>query len=249
MGAVTGKGLADMIRENFGVKVTFWVLVVFVLGDLGNIAAEFAGIASAAPILQIHVASFLSKYLLVPAGAAFVFFMIIKGNQKIVERIFFFFCFVYVSYVVSAFLAHPDWKDALEQTGIPHFSPSKAYLLMAIGVIGTTIAPWQQFYIQAAVVEKGVRVKDYPFTRADVIIGGFATDIIAYFIILSSAATIFIFNQHNPAHPIQINDAGDVAHALAPLAGKYASLLFAIGLLNAAIFTAAILPISTAYYF
>ncbi|MBV8152739.1 MAG: Nramp family divalent metal transporter [Candidatus Eremiobacteraeota bacterium] len=247
MGAVTGKGLADLIRENFGVRITFWVLLVFVLGDLGNTAAEFAGIASAAPILQQY-APILSKYLLVPLAAIFVFTAVTRGNYKIVERIFFFFCFVYIAYVFSGFLAHPDWHEALSATIVPHFAPSKAYLLTAIGVIGTTISPWMQFYIQSSVVEKGVRLKEYPFSRIDVISGALVTDIIAYFIILASAATIFVFNQQHGSHPIAINDAGDVAHALAPLAGKYASLLFAIGLLNAAIFTASILPLSTAYY-
>jgi Mn2+/Fe2+ NRAMP family transporter len=247
MGAVTGKGLADLIRENFGVKVTFWVLVVFVLCDLGNIATEFAGIASAAPIFQQYVPG-LSKYLLVPAAAMLVFFAVVRGNYKIVERIFFAFCAVYLAYVVSGILAHPNWNEALRATFLPHFTPTTAYIVMAIGVIGTTIAPWQQFYIQAAVVEKGIRVKDYPLSRLDVIIGGFVTDFVAYFIILASAATIFVFNQHHPANPIQISTAGDVAGALAPLAGKYASVLFALGLLNAGVFTAAILPLSTAYY-
>jgi NRAMP (natural resistance-associated macrophage protein)-like metal ion transporter len=249
MGAVTGKGLADLIRENFGVKVTAVVLLVFVLGDLGNTAAEFAGIASAAPILQTYV-PILSKYLLVPAAAAFVFVMVTRGNYKIVERVFFAFCVVYLAYVASGFLVHPPWGEVLQATFVPHFSPTSAYLLTAIGVIGTTISPWMQFYIQSAVVEKGVRAKDYAFSRIDVISGAIITDVIAYFIIVASAATIFVYNAHLPAghKPLVINDAGDVAAALAPLAGKYASLLFAVGLLNAAIFTASILPLSTAYY-
>jgi NRAMP (natural resistance-associated macrophage protein)-like metal ion transporter len=246
MGAVTGKGLADLIRENFGVKVTFWVLVLFVLGDLGNTAAEFAGVASASPILQTYV-PFLSKYLLVPLAAVFVFVTITRGNYKIVERVFFAFCIVYLAYVVSGFLVHPDWHDVLRQTIIPHFSATKAYVLMAIGIIGTTISPWMQFYIQSAVVDKGVTKADYPYSRLDVILGSFVTDIVAFFIIVSSAATIYLHNLH-AAHPLVINDASDVAAALAPLAGKFASLLFAIGLLNAAIFTASILPLSTAYY-
>jgi len=154
---------------------------------------------------------------------------------------------VYLSYVASAVLIHPPWKEVLTQTIFPHFEPTKAYLLMAIGVIGTTISPWMQFYIQAAVVDKGVRIKDYPYSRIDVVSGAIFTDVIAFFIIVASAATIYVHNLH-AAHPLAINDAGDVAAALAPLAGKYASLLFALGLLNAAIFTASILPLSTAYY-
>ena len=246
MGAVTGKGLADLIRENFGVKVTFWVLVLFVIGDLGNTAAEFAGIASAAPIFQTYV-PLLSKFLLVPAAAALVFFTVTRGNYKVVERVFFAFCVVYLAYVVSGILVHPNWSDVAHQMFFPHFSTSSAYLLMAIGIIGTTISPWMQFYIQSAVVDKGVTEAEYGYSRVDVVIGSVVTDVIAFFIIIASAATIFIHNAH-AAHPLVINDAGDVAAALAPLAGKFSSLLFAIGLLNAAIFTASILPLSTAYY-
>ncbi len=250
MGAITGKGLADLIRENFGVKVTFYVLLLFVLGDLGNTAAEFAGIASAAPILH-NYAGAIPKTLftdgLVILAAILVFTTVTRGNYKVVERVFFAFCVVYLSYVVSGILVHPDWHEVARQTFFPHFTASKAYILMAIGVIGTTISPWMQFYIQSAVVDKGVGEQEYVYSRIDVVVGSLVTDIIAFFIIVSSAATIYIHNLH-AAHPIVINDAGDVAYALVPLAGKFASLLFAIGLLNAAIFTASILPLSTAYY-
>jgi len=248
MGAVTGKGLADLIRENFGAKVTFWVLLVFVLGDLGNTASEFAGVASVAPIFQASV-SWLSKYVLVPAAAVFVFTVVTRGNYRVVERIFFFFCFVYISYVVSGFIVQPDWHDVLKQFVLPHFTPTKAYILMAIGVIGTTISPWMQFYIQSAIVEKGVKISEYKYSRIDVITGALFTDFIAFFIIVASAATIFVHNEHASAQAqITITDAGQLAAALEPLAGKFASLLFAIGLLNAAVFTASILPLSTAYY-
>lgn len=251
MGAITGKGLADLIRENFGVKVTFWVLLIFVLGDLGNTAAEFAGIATSAPILHSYIPNFLTRTiftdLLVALAAVGVFTAVTRGNYKTVERVFFFFCFVYLSYVVSGILVHPDWHQVVGQTFFPHFTPTKAYILMAIGVIGTTISPWMQFYIQAAVVDKGVGEQEYPYSRIDVVVGSFVTDIVAYFIIVASAATIYFHNLH-AAHPLVINDAGDVAAALAPLAGKFSSLLFALGLLNAAIFTASILPLSTAYY-
>ncbi|GAC1311516.1 MAG: Nramp family divalent metal transporter [Vulcanimicrobiaceae bacterium] len=250
MGAVTGKGLADLIRENFGVKVTAVVLFLFVVSDLGNTAAEFAGIASASPILQ-HYVPVLSKNLLVPAAAVFVFTAVTRGNYKIIERVFFVFCAVYVAYVVDAFLIKPapPWGEIARATLLPHFTPTSAYLLTAIGVIGTTISPWMQFYIQSAVVEKGVRIKDYGYSRIDVISGAIITDVIAFFIVVASAATIYYSNTHlhAGARPIAINDAGDVASALAGF-GKYASLLFAIGLLNAAIFTASILPLSTAYY-
>jgi NRAMP (natural resistance-associated macrophage protein)-like metal ion transporter len=252
MGVVTGKGLADLIRENFGVKVTFWVLLLFVTCDLGNTATEFAGVASVAPIfggfLGIANAG-LCKTVLVPLAAVLVFQVVTRANRDIVERIFFVLCAVYLSYVVSAIIVHPDWKDVVHQTFLPQFSSSKAYILMIIAVIGTTISPWMQFYIQAAIVEKGVREKQYAASRVDVISGALVTDIIAFFIVIACAATIYIHNQHLPAaHQIQVNDVGDVAVALQPLAGKFASLLFAVGLLNAALFTASILPLSTAYY-
>ncbi|HVA38537.1 MAG TPA: Nramp family divalent metal transporter [Candidatus Dormibacteraeota bacterium] len=248
MGAVTGKGLADLIRENFGVKVTFWVLITFVLCDLGNTAAEFAGIASAAPILQSYV-PFLTKELLVPVGAAFVFIVVTRGTYRVVEKIFLAFCTAYLAYIVSGIVVHPHWGDIARAMVAPHLTANSAYLLMAIGVIGTTISPWMQFYIQSAIVEKGIKIKDYGYSRIDVISGAIFTDVVAFFIIVATAATIFVFNQHAAAgRQIVVNDAGDAARALAPLAGKYASLLFAIGLLNAALFTASILPLSTAYY-
>jgi NRAMP (natural resistance-associated macrophage protein)-like metal ion transporter len=248
MGAVTGKGLADLIREHFGVKVTFYVLLVFVLGDLGNTASEFAGVASAAPIFRQY-APWLSTPLLVVASAVFVFTIVTRGNYRVVEKIFFAFCAIYLSYVAAGIIVHPPWGEILSQTLLPHFTPSKAYLLTAVGVIGTTISPWMQFYIQSAIVEKGVRTKDYALSRIDVVSGAIFTDVIAFFIVVASAAVIFAHNQTVGAQQhITINDAGDVAAALAPLAGKYASLLFALGLMNAAIFTASILPLSTAYY-
>jgi NRAMP (natural resistance-associated macrophage protein)-like metal ion transporter len=249
MGAVTGKGLADLIRENFGVKVTALVLFLFVFSDLGNTAAEFAGIAFAAPVFA-HYAPFLNKFALVPLAAAFVFTMVTRGNYRIVEKVFFAFCVVYLAYVASGILVHPPWHEILLQTVVPHFVPTQAYVLTAIGVIGTTISPWMQFYIQSSVVEKGVRIKEYPYSRIDVITGAIITDVIAFFIIVACGATIFVHNAHLPhgANPLSVNTAGDVATALVPLAGKYAALLFAIGLLNAAIFTASILPLSTAYY-
>jgi len=248
MGAVTGKGLADLIRERFGVKVTFYVLLVFVLGDLGNTASEFAGVASAAPIFGQYV-SWLSAPLLVIAAAVFVFTMVTRGNYRIVERVFFVFCAIYLSYVAAGVVVHPPWHEILSQTFLPRFTPTKAYVLTAVGVIGTTISPWMQFYIQSAIVEKGVRAKEYAMSRIDVVSGAIFTDVIAFFIIVASAAVIFAHNQAaGSGDQIVIRDAGDAAGALAPLAGKYASLLFALGLLNAAIFTASILPLSTAYY-
>lgn len=252
MGAITGKGLADLVRENFRVKVTFWVLLLFVLGDLGNTATEFAGVASSAPIFAGYL-PFVNpeafKIAMVVGAAVFVFTTVTKGSYKLIERVFFLFCAVYVAYVVSAVLVHPDWHDVIRSSFIPQFSGSKAYVLMIIAVIGTTISPWMQFYIQAAVVDKGIREEDYKYSRLDVVTGAIWTDVIAYFIIVACAATIYVHNLHVPAaHQIAVNDPGDVAVALTPLVGKFASLLFALGLLNAAIFTASILPLSTAYY-
>jgi len=252
MGAVTGKGLADLIRENFGVRVTFWVLLFFVVADIGNTATEFAGVATVAPIFAGYghwIDPTLLRVLLVIAAAAFVFTTVTRGSYKIVERVFFVFCAVYLSYVLSGFLVHPDWRDVLHHTIAPHFSASNAYLVTAIAVIGTTISPWMQFYIQAAVVDKGIQEEEYGMSRIDVVSGALFTDFIAFFIVVASAATIYLHNLHvPPTHQIQVNDPGDVAVALAPLAGKFAALLFALGLLNAAIFTASILPLSTAYY-
>ncbi len=251
MGAVTGKGLADLIRENFGVKITFWCLLLFVLGDIGNTATEFAGVASSAPIFggYLHVPNAeVFKIALVAGAAIFVFTTVTRGTARVVERVFFAFCFVYIAYVISAFAVHPPWGDVLRQSVIPHFQASKAYIIMIIAVIGTTISPWMQFYIQAAVVEKGVREDDYAYSRLDVVTGGIWTDVIAYFIIVACAATIWVHNLH-AAHPISVNnDVSGVAAALAPIAGKFSALLFGIGLLNAAVFTASILPLSTAYY-
>lgn len=250
MGAITSKGLADLIRENFGVKVTFWVLLAFVIGDIGNTATEFAGVASVAPIFGGYlgfVNAELFKILLVLGAAVLVFTTVTRGTYKIVERIFFAFCAIYLAYVVSGILVHPDWHQVLRQTVFPHFTATKAYLLMVIAIIGTTISPWMQFYIQSAIVDKGIREDEYGYSRFDVISGALFTDFIAFFIIVACAATIYIHGLHG-ANSADLTSAGGIAVALAPLAGKFAALLFAIGLLNAAIFTASILPLSTAYY-
>jgi NRAMP (natural resistance-associated macrophage protein)-like metal ion transporter len=250
MGAVTGKGLADLIRENFGVKVTFWCLLLFVLGGIGNTATEFAGVAATAPIFgsYLHVPNGEAfKVTLVVAAAVLVFVTVTRGSARLIERISLAFCVVYIAYIISAFAVHPDWPSVMHQTVVPHIQASKAYILMIIAIIGTTISPWMQFYIQAAIVDKGVREEDYAYSRIDVVAGGIWTDVVAYFIIVSCAATIFVHNLH-AAHPIIVKDVRDVAVALSPIAGRFAALLFAIGLLNAAVFTASILPLSTAYY-
>jgi NRAMP (natural resistance-associated macrophage protein)-like metal ion transporter len=235
MGAVTGKGLADLIRENYGVKITFWLMVALFITDLGNTAAEFAGWAASTEILGIN------KYIAVPLGAIFVWLIVVKGSYRVFEKIFLFVCVVYLVYIPSAVLAKPDWSQVVIQTIKPSFQFNSAYIVTFIGLIGTTITPWMQFYLQSAVVEKGIKKENYWASRIDVIFGCFMTDIIAFFIVVACGATLFKAG-------ITINSAEEAAISLAPIAGKYASLLFAIGLANASLFSASILPLATAYY-
>lgn len=235
MGAATGKGLADLIRENYGVKITFYLMLALLITDLGNTTAEFAGLAASMEIFGI------SKYIVVPLGALFVWLIVVKGSYRIFEKIFLVVCAVYLVYIPSAIMAKPDWADVALQTIRPTFHFNSAYILTFIGMIGTTITPWMQFYLQSAVVEKGVRKEHYWASRIDVIFGCFMTNIIALFIVVACGATLFKAG-------ITINSAEDAAVSLAPLAGKYASMLFAVGLANASLFSASILPLATAYY-
>ena len=235
MGAITGKGLSDLIREEFGLRATFFTMIVLGLADFGNIISEFAGLASGMGIFGV------SKYIVVPIGAALVWTLIVRGRYKPVERILIIASLVYFAYPVSAFLAKPNWDLALKQTFIPTFSTNPAYLVTIVGLIGTTITPWMQFYLQAAVVEKGVDQRHYNLCRLDVITGCIVTDVIAFFIVVACGATIY----HSP-HP-EITDVAQAAVALKPFAGKFASLLFAVGLINASLLSAAILPLATSY--
>ena len=235
MGAVTGKGLSDLIREEFGLRATFFTMVVLGLADFGNIVAEFAGLASGMSIFSV------SKYFSVPIGALLVWTLIVRGRYRPVERILIIASLVYFAYPVSAFLAKPDWDLALKQTFIPTLSSDPAYLVLIVGLIGTTITPWMQFYLQAAVVEKGVDSRHYGLCRLDVITGCIVTDVIAFFIVVACGATIYHSN-----HP-EITDVAQAAVALRPFAGKFASLLFAVGLINASLLSAAILPLATSY--
>jgi NRAMP (natural resistance-associated macrophage protein)-like metal ion transporter len=235
MGAVTGKGLSDLIREEFGLRATFFTMLILGMADFGNIMSEFAGVASGMGLFGV------SKYIAVPIAAAVVWVMVVKNSYKPVERILIVFSMLYFAYVVSAFLAHPDWKAAVHNTVVPTVTRSSEYLVMVIGLIGTTITPWMQFYLQASIVEKGIGKKQYALSRWDVILGCIITDVIAFFIVLSCAATLYVSGIHN------INDAADAAAALKPLAGQWAFLLFAIGLVNASLLSAAILPLATAY--
>lgn len=234
MGVVTGKGLADLIREKFGVKITFWAMAAFLLSNFTNTISEFSGIAASCEIFGI------SRYLSLPISAIVIWWIVVKGTYKSVEKIFLFACIFYVAYVATGFLVHPTWKMVAKETLSPQFTFNKAYILMLMGIIGTTIAPWMQFYQQSSVVEKGINIKDYKYARLDVIIGGIVVSVVAMFIVISCAATLF-------KNGVRIETAKDAALALEPLAGKYCSALFAFGLLNASVFSAMILPLATAY--
>ena len=234
MGVVTGKGLSDLIRERFGVKVTVYVLVGVVLTNFGNVIAEFAGIASSLEIFH------LSKYISVPVGAVLVWLLVVKGTYRSVEKIFLYACLFYVTYIVSGFLSRPDWGEIGQSLVRPEFDFSSGRLGMIIGLVGTTIAPRMQFYLQASIVEKNVMTKDYKRSRLDVIFGSIVVTVVAGFIVLTCGATLFKAG-------IRVETAADAALALKPLAGKYCSALFAFGLLNASLFAASILPLSTAF--
>ncbi len=234
MGVVTGKGLSDLIRERFGAKITFYLMVVLLLTNLGNTIAEFAGVAASMEIFNV------SKYVSVPIAAFFVWLLVVKWNYKSVEKVFLVACLFYLSYIVSGVMSEPDWHEIGTSLVKPSVQFDPGYLTMAIGLVGTTIAPWMQFYLQSSVVDKGIRISEYRYTRTDVIIGSFMVNIVAFFIITLCAVTLF-------QNGIRIETAKDAALALEPLAGKYSALLFAFGLLNASLFAASILPLSTAY--
>jgi NRAMP (natural resistance-associated macrophage protein)-like metal ion transporter len=238
LGVVTGKGLSDLIREEFGLRATFFTMILLVIVNFTNVIAEFSGIAGSLGLFHV------SKYIAVPVCAVLVWFLVVKGDYKSVEKVFLGASVFYIAYIVAGVLAGPNWHDALLATiEVPARSEwsNKDYLFMTVTVIGATIAPWMQFYMQSSVVEKGVSVKNYAASRLDVIVGSFFTDIVAWFIVVACAATLF-------AHGMgSINEAADAAEAMKPLAGKYAYLLFAIGLFNASLFAASIMPLSTAY--
>lgn len=234
MGVVSGKGLSDLIREKFGVKITFYLMILLILTNLGNTIAEFAGIAASLEIFGI------SRYLAVPLSVLFLMWLAVKGTYSSVEKVFLTACVFYVAYVVAGFLVKPDWIEVVEAFATPTLRPDTAFVLMLTGLVGTTIAPWMQFYLQASVVDKGLRVRDLRTVRLDVVIGSLGVSIVAFFIILACAATL-----HKAG--IQIEEASQAALALEPIAGKYCTWLFAFGLFNASMFAAAILPLSTAY--
>src|SRR5246127_362095 len=235
MGVVTGKGLSDLIREEFGFRPTFFVMITGFFVDLANVVAEFAGIAAAMQIFHV------SKYISVPIAAVLVWVLVLRGTYRQVEVVFLAACVLYLSYVVSAIFAKPDWLEAARHTVIPSMHLNASYLVMLTGLIGTTIAPWQFFYMQAGFLEKKMSVRQYPPARADVLIRRVSCMAIVFFIIVCAAATLYASGQRN------ITDAAQAASALIPLAGKWAGTLFAFGLLNASLFAASILPLSTAH--
>src|SRR5437870_12614132 len=238
MGAVTGKGLSDLIREEFGFRITFFMMIGLILTNFGNIVGEFAGIAGSLELFG------LSKYITVPICTVIVWLIIVKGQYKSVEKVFLVASFFYVTYIVAGFLARPQWVASMVATIKPPNGTllrQSSYLYMVIGLVGTTIAPWMQFYLQASVVEKGVTRRQYRTSRIDVISGCIFAVIVAWLIGLACAATLFVHGFHT------VSDAKDAAQALRPLAGDYAYILFAMGLFNASLFAASILPLSTAY--
>jgi len=238
MGVVTGKGLSDLIREHFGLRITFIMMILLVIVNFGNVMAEFAGIAGSMQLFHV------SKYISVPICAALVWLLVVKGDYKSVEKIFLIASAIYLTYIFAGFFAHPDWHTALLATvKLPprSFWHKAGYISMVVAVIGTTISPWMQFYMQSSVVEKGTNVKQLTASRVDVLVGSLLTDIVGWFIVVACAATLFIHGMGALQVP------ADAAEAMKPLAGEYAFILFAAGLFNASLFAASILPLSTAY--
>jgi NRAMP (natural resistance-associated macrophage protein)-like metal ion transporter len=234
MGAVTGKGLSDLIREEFGLRTTFFMMTALVLVNFTNVIAEFAGIATSLELFHI------SRYVSVPLGAVAVWFLVVRGNYRSVEKVFLAACFLYVTYIISGILIKPDWKEAAIYSVKPVLLFDPGYITMLIAMVGTSIAPWMQFYLQSAIVEKGITAKEYVQSRLEVVVGCIMTDVVAFFIIVACAGAIW-------AHgPRDIENAADAALALKPF-GQYAYLLFSAGLFNASFFAACILPLSTAY--
>jgi NRAMP (natural resistance-associated macrophage protein)-like metal ion transporter len=243
MGVVTGKGLAALMRENFGVRITLITMTALFLTNTFTTSAEFAGIASASEIFGI------SRYLAIPVAVFVVFLFVLRFDAKVVERTFVVLSLVYVTYIISGIQAHPDWGAVVHGTFVPTLDlHDPAYLGMIVALVGTTISPYMQFYLQAAVVEKGTRQDQLLPARIDIVNGSILGIIVAAFMIIANAATIYVYNQAHAAHPIVITQASDVALALRPLAGQFAEALFAFGILNAGLFTAAVLPLSTSYF-
>lgn len=236
LGVVSGKGLADLIRERFGVRITVLAMFLLLVANVATTVAEFAGIALAGEAFNI------SRYITVPLAALLVWFVVLRGSYAVVEKVFLGLSVIYFTYVISGLLVHPDWAQVLHQSIHPQTNIlDTSYLLLAVALVGTTITPWMQFYLQASVVDKGLRTSELQYERADVFIGSLVTDVIAFFIIVATAATLHVSGHTN------IADAKDAAQALAPLAGDFAKVLFVAGLVGASLLAASVLPLSTAY--
>lgn len=235
MGIVTGKGLADLIRENFGVRITFYIFIFLLVADIGNTATEFAGVAGSMMVFNVD------KNISVPLAAVAVWILVVKGNYKISEKIFLLFSVFLLSYIVSAIAAKPDWGEIGKAMMQPTIQWNNAYIVTVLGLVGTTVAPWMQFYMQSSVIEKGIKIADYKYTIWDVVVGCIATVVVAFFIIVACGATLHV-------NGVQINEAKDAALALKPFAGVLAGEVFAFGLFVASVFSAAILPLATAFY-
>lgn len=235
MGMVTGKGLADLIRENFGVRTTFFIFLGMLIADIGNTTTEFAGVAGSMEIFGI------SKYISVPFSALLVWLLVLKSSYRKAEKVFLIFSVFLLSYIVSAIMAKPNWSEIGSAILHPTVKLSPDYITLVLGIVGTTIAPWMQFYMQSSVIEKGLKIKNYKYTLLDVILGCIATVTVAFFIIVACGSTLHI-------NGIQIEEAKDAAAALKPLAGAFASQVFAFGLFIASIFSATILPLASSFY-
>lgn len=235
MGIVTGKGLADLIRENAGIRITFFIFLGLLFSGIGNTTTEFAGVAGSMEVFGV------SKYISVPVVAILVWILAVKGTYKIAERIFLVFSLSLLTYVISALMGKPDWSEIGNSIIRPKMEMTPNSLAMVIGLVGTTIAPWMQFYMQSSVIEKGLKMKNYSYTMADIIVGCVITVVVAFFIMVACASTL---------HPngIVINEAKDAALSLKPFAGNLASQVFAFGLFIASIFSATILPLATAFF-
>jgi NRAMP (natural resistance-associated macrophage protein)-like metal ion transporter len=235
MGVVTGKGLSDLIRENYGVKTTFFMMLGLLLANFGNTVADLAGWAASMEILG------LSKYVMVPVGALSIWILVTKGSYRFVEKMLLVACLIYIGYVISGLMAKPDWGPVMKSTFIPRIRWNSEYMMLSIAIIGTTITPWMQFYLQSSIAEKGIKKEQYKASRLDVVIGCLITDVISFFIIVTCGALLF-------PHGIRVNEASEAALALKPLAGKYAYLIFSLSLANASLLGAIIVPLATAYY-
>lgn len=234
MGVVTGKGLSDLIREEFGVKLTFFAMITLLLANTGTIMAEFAGVAASLGLFGIP--SFVS----IPVVAAVIWLLVVKGSYRIAEKAFLGLSLVFISYVISGVMAKPDWNEVWDSTFKPQFVWEGQFIILFIAMIGTTITPWMQFFLQSSVVDKAIPIKHYPYERADVLCGAFVTDFVAFFIIVCTAATLF-------KSGIAVETAESAALAFGPLAGGYAKYLFAIGLFGASTLGTGIVPLSTSY--